>query len=262
MLLGRWRGKQHWMGWGLTLVLITLASGCGSSPEPETEASPSVTQETATPSPAVTDSPAEETIGGFRATVIDPPRVTQLATQNTGSQINLRSQPTTLSPILGQGQAGDPVRLLRLAEGEAGYSWYYVQFTQSEQEGWVRGDFVDTANATAAAPESSPSTAQPVVARATQPCGGDRQEAHFESPSLTIYLCQTAQGVRFIGTNKTTQESLVTDDVTNNQGIYIAIDGNLQYHVSDTAIAVYQVSNGSYSQLKGEPVQSFERFVY
>jgi regulator of protease activity HflC (stomatin/prohibitin superfamily) len=50
--------------------------------------------------------------------------------------------------------------------------------------------------------------------------------------------------------------------VRNSQGTYIAIDGNYQYHVSDQALAVYQVKGGSYDQLEGEDVIRHERFLY
>jgi hypothetical protein len=250
---------------GLVLALMMAAgSGCRSSEPTAPEASTPTT--TTDKGEAVTTddrAPVEETIGGFTATVIDPPRATTLATQQADAQINLRSQPTTLSPIVGYGQSGNAVRLLRLAEGEEGYSWYYVQLTESDTEGWVRGDFVDVDGATAMTPESAASEpAQPVVATTTQPCGSDRQEAFFETESLSIYLCNTSQGLRYIGTNKATQESLETDDVSSYQGIYIAIDGQYQYHISDTSVAVYQVNNGSYNQLEGEPVLRFERFIY
>ncbi|NJL48021.1 MAG: SH3 domain-containing protein [Leptolyngbyaceae cyanobacterium SM2_5_2] len=244
----------------LALAGVALGSSCRTSPEIATEAGPSaVAVDT---EQATANSPVEETIGGFTATVIDPPRVTTLATQQSGAQINLRSQPTTLSPIVGNGQSGDSVQLLRLAEGEGGYSWYYVQFTQSDTEGWIRGDFVDVDAAQATTPASAnEEVTQPVVATTTQPCSRDRQEAFFETKSLTIYLCNTPEGLRYLGTNKTTQESLETDDVTSYQGLYIAIDGPYQHHISDTTVAVYQVNNGSYSQLNAEPVLRFERFV-
>ncbi len=256
----RWYGggKRIWLSLSLVLVVAMAGSSC-RKPGPE-QADP----EASTPTAATADgsAPVEETIGGFKATVIDPPRTTTLATQQAGAQINLRSQPTTLSPIVGTGQSGSAVRLLRLAEGEAGYSWYYVQATESDTEGWVRGDFVDVDSATATPSEPTPGTAQPVAATTAQPCGGDRQEAFFETKSLSVYLCSTPQGLRYIGTNNATQDSLTTNDVSSYQGLYIAIDGPYQYHISDTAVTVYQVSNGSYSQLQGEPVLRFERFVY
>ncbi|MEY3297409.1 MAG: hypothetical protein RLZZ597_669 [Cyanobacteriota bacterium] len=249
-------GKTPWFSLGLAL-LLGLA-GCGSPVAVDSEAS------TPTDGTAEAAVPLEETIGGFRATVIDPPRATTLTGQTPGAQINLRSQPTTLSPILGSGAAGDEVLLLRLAEGEGGHTWYYAQYTGAEREGWVRGDFVDVSGATpvAASSGATASPAQPALSTASNPCGADRQEAFFETQSYTVHLCMTAQGLRYVGTEKATQTALVTEDVAINQAVYIAIDGNQQYHISDTHLAVYEVHNGSYTPLKTEPILRFERFMY
>lgn len=254
-------GKTPWLAAGLVGLTVLLGvAGCSSSETVATEAS---TPTAGTADPAA-ESPIEETIGGFRATVIDPPRVTILTSQTPGAQINLRSQPTTLSPILSSGAAGDEVRLLRLAEGEGGHTWYYAQNAEAEREGWVRGDFVDISNATPLAADPGLATdrsAQPALST-TNPCDSDRQEAFFETQSYAVYLCQSAQGLRYVSTHKTTQDALITDDVAVNRSIYIAIDGNQQYHVSDTHLAVYEVHDGSYTPLKTEPVLRFERFLY
>lgn len=254
-------GRKPWLVAGLAGLTVLLGvAGCSSSDTVETEAS---TPTTGTADPAA-DSPLEETIGGFRATVIDPPRATTLTSQTPGAQINLRSQPTTLSPILSSGAAGDEVQLLRLAEGEGGHTWYYAQSPAAEREGWVRGDFVDIGNATpvAAAPAALASPTQNALITADSPCGPDRQEAFFETQSYTVHLCATAQGLRYVGTEKATQTALVTEDVAINQAVYIAIDGHQQYHISDTHLAVYEVYNGSYTPLKTESVLRFERFMY
>lgn len=257
---GKRSGQFPGLGAGLAgLVLLGLV-GCGS---PDT-----IATEVSNPIDGSEESAAEitleETLVGFRAAVIDPPRLTTLASQTPGAQINLRSQPTTLSPILGSGGTGDEVRLLRLAEGEGGYSWYYAQATGSEQEGWVRGDFVDIKNATPVAATSSPEAnpAQPALVTVSNPCGSDRQAAFFESPSYTVHLCHAAQGLRYISTHKATQDAFITEDVAVNQAVYIAISGNQQYHLSDTHLALYEIHNGSYTPLQTEPVLRFERFVY
>ncbi len=202
---------------------------------------------------------------GFRSTPINPTRTARLVTQAAGSQINLRSQPTTQSTAQGYGLGGDPITLLRLAEGEGGLSWYYVNFAGSGSgaEGWVRGDFVDTSDQ-AAVPEpdseSAPGTAPGV---SPSPCGdANRPEAFFETKSFTIHLCQTPQGLRYIGRSKGSNEILTTTDVGLNQGTYIAINGSYQYHINDKTLSVYQVSNGSYTQIEGEDVVKHERFLY
>lgn len=202
---------------------------------------------------------ADETIedGGFRSTPIQPTRTAYLSTQAEGAQVNLRSQPTTQSSAQGYGLGGDQITLLRLAEGEGGFSWYYVKFAQTEAEGWVRGDFIDT---TGQAASAAPGTGAEV---STGPCGdSNRPEAFFETKSFTIHLCQTPQGLSYIGIDKTNNETLATADVRQDQGTYIAINGNYQYHISDENLAVYQVTSGSYNQLENENVIRHERFMY
>lgn len=249
-----WPLKGNVPGLGIGLIGLLLLAGCSSSDPVDTEVS------AATTAPAA--APLEETLGGVQATVIDPPRLTKLISQTPGAQINLRSQPTTLSPILGSGATGDEMRLLRLAEGEGGHTWYYAQSPDAEREGWVRGDFVDISNATATAPTASTAAVGSSALAADSPCGSDRQEAFFETQSYRVSLCKTARGLRYVGTHKTTQEALITEDVAVNQSIYIAIDGNQQYHISDTHLALYEIHNGSYTPLASEPVLRFERFVY
>jgi hypothetical protein len=185
-------------------------------------------------------------------------------TQATGSQINLRSLPTTQSTAQGYGLGGDQITLLRLAEGEGGFSWYYVKFAQSGAEGWVRGDFIDTSGQAAANPGSTPNSAPGTAPEvSTGPCGdSNRPEAYFETKSFTIHLCQTPKGLSYIGINNATNDTLTTADVRLSQGTYIAINGNYQYHVNDNSLTVYQITDGSYNQLENEAVVRHERFVY
>ena len=75
-------------------------------------------------------------------------------------------------------------------------------------------------------------------------------------------MCATGNGLRYLSHNKRTQETLAIEDVGRNQDTYIAINGDQQYHISDTSLAIYKVSDGNYSQLKGESVLRFERFIY
>lgn len=250
------------LGWGNAklglglLLTVMLLGGCNrgtgvADPSPEATV-PGGAESTPT---AEGEAPAEPgSDGGYRSTPINPSRTAQLVTQGDGSQVNLRSQPTTQSTSRGYGLGGDAVTLLRLAEGEGGLSWYYVKFAQSEAEGWVRGDFIDTSAAVAPSPTPAEIT--------TGPCGDNRPEAFFETKSFNIHLCQTPQGLSYIGTNKTNNETLTTTDVRNSQGTYIAINGNYQYHISDQTLAVYQVKGGSYDQLEGEDVIRHERFLY
>lgn len=185
-------------------------------------------------------------------TPINPARVATLAAEQADAQVNLRSQPNTQADSLGYGLPGNEVYLLQLVEGEGGYTWYYVKFAQAETEGWVRGDFVDVKGQTAAAAKESAD-----AGAAT--CGSDKQEAFFETQTFVVYICDTPNGLRYVGTNKQNQQSLVLNQVERNQGTYVAINGDYQYHINDGTLAVYQVKKGEYTQLDGEQVIEHER---
>ncbi|TVQ13183.1 MAG: SH3 domain-containing protein [Leptolyngbya sp. DLM2.Bin27] len=259
-----WGSPKLLLSLGLGLfVLGGSLGGCSrraavAPPESADQAEVAAAGAAATPAELVGD-------GTFRSTPIDPVRVGRLTTQAAGAQINLRSQPTTQSAAQGYGNGGDQITLLHLAEGEGGFSWYYVKFDQSGAEGWVRGDFVD-ASSQAVAP--APAPAATLAPGATPgggaaPCGdGNRPEAFFETKSFTVHLCQTPRGLSYIGLNRGSHDTLATTDVSLNQGTYIAIDGNRQYHINDKTLSVYQVTSGSYTQLKGEDVVRHERFLY
>ena len=67
---------------------------------------------------------------------------------STGSQINVRSQPSTNAPAPSYGLPGDRVQVIQATRGADGYTWYYVEFPKSKTRGWVRGDLliVDSGN--------------------------------------------------------------------------------------------------------------------
>lgn len=244
---------MHSQIWLRRLGLLLLLGGLGGC----RAASPQAASSTATPVASTTPGqgatvPTEQTVAPAdgTGTPINPPRVAHLVAGEDNAQINLRSQPTTQSPSPGYGVVGDEVHLWRLAEGEGGYTWYYAQFAQSGTEGWVRGDFIDThGQATTGASRPASQTS----------CSPDPQKAYFETRTFVVYICTTASGLRFISTNKETQESLTLDGVQDSQGTFVAINGNQQYHINDGTLAVYQVSNGEYTQLDGEAVIKHQR---
>jgi len=253
-----WGSPKRLLSLGLMLIALGGCNRRAAVTAPEPTASPAASGEVT----AADEAGAE----GFRSTPINPTRTARLITQAAESQINLRSQPTTQSTAQGYGLGGDSITLLRLAEGEGGLSWYYIKFAGSGAEGWVRGDFVDTSDQAGADSDSEPdSESAPGTAPgvSTGPCGdANRPEAFFQTKSFTIHLCQTPQGLSYIGSNKGSNEILTTADVSLNQGTYIAINGSYQYHINDKTLAVYQVSNGSYTQIEGEDVVRHERFLY
>ncbi|MBE9140693.1 hypothetical protein IQ254_26415, partial [Nodosilinea sp. LEGE 07088] len=121
--------------WVLVLAVVALG-GCRrevSTPDAIGPDASTPTTDVGEVADQATDETADETAdeGDFRSTPINPTRNARLATQAEGAQINLRSQPTTQSTALGYGVGGDQITLLRLAEGEGGFSWYYVKFAES-----------------------------------------------------------------------------------------------------------------------------------
>jgi hypothetical protein len=227
---------------GLACLILLLVVGCGR---------PQGGQDTATdPAPSAPGTPPTPGVSvGQGLTPIDPPRSSVLSSQRAGAQINIRSTPSTTAPVVAQGQSGQGVQLLSLTEAEDGYTWYQVRLAPSDQEGWVRGDLVSQAGAVAATPP------QPS-------CEGDRQQALFETQSFTVYICQGPRGLRYVSIDKTQQAIIVSQEVIRNHDIYIAIDGDHQYHLSDQSLGVYRVNNGNYSQLMAETVVRSEKLVY
>jgi uncharacterized protein YgiM (DUF1202 family) len=135
------------------------------------------------------------------------PQVGQLTADDPESAINLRSQPTVNSEQVSYGIVGDRVQVLRTAQGDDGYPWYYVQFTEYEAEGWVRGDFVQLE--TAPRPSSStgenppsPSEISPSTATAitnpdgipAQVSGTERGISVHRSPNVEAEIVSTVSG--------------------------------------------------------------------
>lgn len=229
---------------GAFLLMLALAAvGCRSNPEQVAANSTAKTEGGSTPSYTLIEGTS------YRATPLTPPRLGTLTAEEEAAEINLRSQPTTQSEVTGNSSAGEEVELHQLAEGEGGYNWYFVKFADSDVEGWIRGDFIDTPTATDQAAAATENT-----------CGDDAPAAFFETDTFAIYICKVGDGLRYISTNKINQESFVLDNVKSSQGTFIAIDGNIQYHLNDVTLAVYRVNQGEYTQLVGEPIIRQQRF--
>lgn len=158
---------------GLTLS-ASILMGCASresatdapAAEPETAVSEPVTStpqsetsssETGQPNQPAADISTSETNRAEASevssgeTTLNPPQAATLTANDLNSRINLRSQPTTASDREGYGLAGDTVKLLKAAEGEDDFTWYYVEFDDSGAEGWIRGDFIQTSGVAASA---------------------------------------------------------------------------------------------------------------
>ena len=181
-------------------------------------------------------------------TPLTPPRLASLTAAEDGAEINLRSQPTTQSDALGVGASGNQAQLLRLIVGEGGFTWYYAHLPETSAAGWVRGDFVEMANAAAANPAAAPTT-----------CGEAKQAAFFETKTYKVYICDSEGSLSFISNNKHNQEVLRLSEVQARQGTFVAINGSYQYHINDGTLALYRVNNGEYTQVAGEAVVKHER---
>jgi hypothetical protein len=172
--------RTRWMVWGLCGVLSLGAIGCWGrnkteEPPPDvgetTLSAPDEVTSTPTTNPSPAPVPPEPGVGGT-GTAINPPQPAQLIASQPEAQINLRSEPTTDSEAKGYGLVGDSVELLRSTQASDG-TWYYVKFDQSQSEGWIRGDFINTAG-----------VATPLSQRANQ---SSTCEGLLESVTFTVF---------------------------------------------------------------------------
>jgi hypothetical protein len=87
-----------------------------------------------------------------------------LTASNPGSEINVRTAPTTQSVAPYFGIVGDRVQVLKEARGNDGYTWYYVKFNSKAGKGWVRQDLLRLVDGgtIAANPQPRPPSPQPI----------------------------------------------------------------------------------------------------
>ena len=71
------------------------------------------------------------------------PQSARLTAQEADARISLRVQPSSQSSDKGYGLVGDPVQVLNQAQGDDGWTWYWVKFDGSGAEGWIRSDFIE-----------------------------------------------------------------------------------------------------------------------
>ncbi|MDJ0704052.1 MAG: hypothetical protein QNJ46_12285 [Leptolyngbyaceae cyanobacterium MO_188.B28] len=236
----------------------------GQSPSALTQSS-SLTQSDAAASGSRPDASGAETQPATASTAPDQEKVIPLASQSArltsrdpDATINVRSQPTTQSSAPSYGFPNDPVTLLKKAEGDDGYAWYYVKFDGSNVEGWIRGDFIAAAGGAAA---SSQTTLEPEMEGFTDiNCDSSDQIASFETENYTVDICRRVGGMQYIGIEKGTANSIVIDEVEGLENGFVATSGDTEYIINPTTLMVYQFRNGEYVQLSQEPVIKAERF--
>ena len=116
----------------LTMLLTTLTA-CNKKGADTEDPNPSV--ETGTPT-ADTSAPTETTEAPTQATEPEVPTIT--ATINTNN-LNIRTSPSSTSPILGQLDAGDKVEIIEQQTAD-GFNWGRIE------QGWIRLEYVTIDN--------------------------------------------------------------------------------------------------------------------
>jgi hypothetical protein len=100
---------------------------------------------------------------------------------------------------------GDPVQLLRSTQGSDG-TWYYVKFEKSGAEGWIRGDFINTAG------RATPLSSQ---ASASSTCEGLMEAMTF----VAFYNANGFNQVRFTNLEtRNTFDATLSRQGSSNQG--------------------------------------------
>ncbi|NER80098.1 MAG: SH3 domain-containing protein [Leptolyngbya sp. SIO1D8] len=268
-------------GW-CALVLVLGAAGCRGGQEATQPEAPAETSDTAIPgstpdaetpitlksfesdSSGLSSEPflstdTRETSKATTGTSINPPQSANLTAQQADAQINLRSQPTTQSNEKGYGLVGDSVELLRSAEGDSGYTWYYVAFKESEAEGWIRGDFIDTEEPVAAATSAAAETEDALGEALDAICGGpENLSAYYSTQNYNIYICKSPNGLIYVGNEKGTSNTLVSQSVSTTETGFLARSSDYTYTIDASAL---EISQGSKAEpLLQEAVDFSERY--
>lgn len=269
-----------------TLLLALGAVGCrGSQPAPDADttaessldaSAPDPSSEETTPStsaasaPKASDSSIAEVSPQPNAsqpstsatnapgTLLNPPQSATLKAVQADAQINLRSQPTTQSSDKGYGLVGDAVTLLRSAQGEGDYTWYYVTFETSAAEGWIRGDFIEVNGASAASQGAA--TEEDALGEALDAiCGGpENLNTYYNTQTYNIYICNGPNGLIYIGNEKGTSNTVVSQSVTTTQTGFSAQKAGYTYSIDSKALTIYEGDRTA--PLVQEPVEFAERY--
>ena len=81
----------------------------------------------------------------------------------SGSQVNVRAEPSTTSQIRHRGQGGDRVNVLNQTNAPDGFVWYFVEFPTSGARGWIRGDLLRVNAPIAISPPAPVTPTRPVA---------------------------------------------------------------------------------------------------
>ncbi|MEO0406537.1 MAG: MliC family protein, partial [Cyanobacteria bacterium P01_A01_bin.135] len=103
-----------------------------------------------------------------------------------------------------------------------------------------------------------PASPSPVSPTASAPCDTE-PEATFEAEDYFVFICRQAGQLQYIGVEKGTANSLVTNEVTPRGNGYVAVNGNYEYRIDPTALLVYRIEDGNYVEIGNEAVLSTTR---
>ncbi|UBF26659.1 SH3 domain-containing protein [Kovacikia minuta CCNUW1] len=154
-----------WLAWGLggCDLLRTISQQSQPSPQPTDTNQPS-------------DGNTVPTQGNTTGSTSRPAVISGAV----GSTVNIRSQPSSQASVLAYGKTGDQVYVQRQQQGNDGNTWYYVQYTSSNVQGWVPGNRIQFPSPP---PPNNPITFNTALDRC-------RQQAQAELPNANIQVSQ------------------------------------------------------------------------
>lgn len=165
---------DHWVPEASLQVIEGVApSSAMTSPEkPVAAPSAAATPETPTvvpPAAAIPEQPSTDTTSPPVGKPLEAPpaqksRMAVVVAKDPDVAINVRSQPSTESDAVLAVKPGQKAEVLTQVQGKDTYTWYKLKFTNTDAEGWMRGDFVQVQSAqppAQSAPPQAPTEAVP-----------------------------------------------------------------------------------------------------
>lgn len=122
----------------VSLLFLVACSESNSTPNAEVSANPSSVIEQTTK-----NSKSTSTRPDVEISPVNPPGKGWIRTKDSNGRVNIRTQPTTDSAVSASAVAGDEVKILRQTAYHQGHVWFFVQFVETEKEGWVRDDLLE-----------------------------------------------------------------------------------------------------------------------
>lgn len=145
------------------------------------------------------ETPLQITDSQLQVSQRQPARSGLLTAKNTGSWINIRTQPTVQSSVRGYGFTGEEVNILQDMAGlHDSYRWYLVQFPGEQMQGWIRGDLIRERAASLRESQELPITSSPVNREAQEIAAAPTPRAALGyTPEEISYFTEIALGSEF-----------------------------------------------------------------